>query len=336
MSVAEAVNDRVELAEGQLVAGRYRVVKPIGRGGMGCVYLAEHTTTGARVALKVLHASLRKRPNILDHFKLEATNAAALQHVHTVRVYDFGVDGDPDNPLPYLVMEYVSGRRLNELIDSEGRLPWRRVVRIASQVLSSLTEAHEHDLAIVHQDVKPSNILVLDQVGERDLVKLLDFGISRTLASPSEAGGGQLGSPNTMAPEQWRGEASTPQTDLYAVGCTSYEALTGRPPFDSDDLDEMADLHTQAPVPPVSKPVAQRTPSALLEWLESLLEKAPEDRPESARAALEQLYRAAAAGSLNTAELAVAPDRDSGRRTAPVRLTVVEARDRHDTLNGDE
>ena len=262
---------------GDVIAARYRLVAAVGQGGMGSVFRAEHVQTGGLVAVKFLHAEAEAL-----RFELEARHAAALSHPNTVRVIDYGVDRGRH----YLVMEFLRGVPLTTLV-SAGPVAWPRVVRIAAQVLKSLWEAHE--LGIVHRDIKPANILVTEQAGTPDFVKVVDFGIARVLGTSGAHTRGLLGSPQVMAPEQWNDEPVTAQTDLYALGCTVYQLLTGREPFVAETVAAMAYHHVCTDPQPLANLASDDTPSALIAWVERAMEKLPERRHPSAQHALDAL-----------------------------------------------
>jgi|GEM_PF-1541827 len=263
---------------GDIIAERYRLVEELGRGGMGSVFRAEHVQTGGFVAVKFLHTEANA-----VRFELEARNAAALSHANTVRVIDYG----EDRGRRYLTMEYLEGRPLSDLLAADGILPWARVVRIATQVLKALWEAH--GLGIVHRDIKAANILVLDQAGSDDFVKVVDFGIARVMDTSGAQTQGVIGSPQVMAPEQWNEGPISPQTDLYALGCTVYQLLSGRPPFTAQTVATMAYQHVCLEPEPLADLAPEDTPVALIAWVERAMEKAPERRHPSAQQALDEL-----------------------------------------------
>jgi serine/threonine-protein kinase len=156
-------------------------------------------------------------------------------------------------------------------------------------VLKALWEAHEHERRIVHRDIKPSNILVMDQPGDDDFVKVLDFGISRALAGTTAGSIGLVGSPKTMAPEQWEGRTVSPRTDLYAVGCTVYEMLSGSPVYFAASPVVMGYKHLHEAAPDLRARVADGTPARLVAWVEKMMQKDPSKRPETAGHALGEL-----------------------------------------------
>ena len=278
---------------GRVIAGKYRVTRRLGAGGMGAVYHAKHLATGGDVALKFLHGTAAGDEQLTRRFHAEAKNAAALRHANTIRVTDFGVD----EGTMYLVMEYLEGRTLSDVLTQEGPLTWSRVVHILRQVLKSLWEAHEHPLRIVHRDIKPANIFLVDLPGDPDHVRVLDFGISRALESSGAGTHGLVGTPFYMAPELWRGELVDARTDLYALGCVAYQALSGAPPFvpppsATESLYPLLAMHCSVPPRSLAEE-GDRVPAPIAAWVDSLLEKEPAHRPASARAALEALEQAA-------------------------------------------
>ena len=233
---------------GQTVAGRYRVLKHIGSGGMGSVYVVEHLTTGRRMALKTLLPGLGSLADVVARFEREAKAASMLRHPNVVDVTDFGT---LDDGTLFMVMEYVRGRSLGDVMD-EGPMDAERALKIVRQVLDTLDVAHAAGL--IHRDLKPDNVMLVD-VGEsdqeRDLVKLLDFGIVRIVGEAEEKiGGGNLtqagvafGTPDYMAPEQALGDKVDGRADLYAVGVLLFEMVAGKKPFESEDRMALVRMH---------------------------------------------------------------------------------------------
>jgi serine/threonine-protein kinase len=219
---AEAESGRHEAAIGAKL-GPYRIVEMLGAGGMGRVFRATHEALGHSVAVKFLRTSAATSRDALDKFFFEAKAAANLEHDSIVRAIDFVADSTFG---PYIVMEYVSGRALADVI---GRQPMSsaRTARIAAKVARALALAHQ--AGIIHRDVKPANVIVDESAGDR--VKVTDFGIAKAMSSLGTEGGTMMGSPHYMAPEQWEGRAADPRTDVFALGVVLYEMLTGRPPF---------------------------------------------------------------------------------------------------------
>jgi serine/threonine protein kinase len=253
---------------GSRIDDRFTIVERIARGGMGAVFKAIQAPMGRVCAVKVLSATYegKKDPAFDKRFFREAATIARLRHPNTVTLYDYGNSGD----LYYMVMEYVGGRTLHSEIHREGRLEERRARRIAMQICRSMREAHEH--GVVHRDLKPDNILLVDQARETDLVKVLDFGLAKVVEGEfvdedvTETGL-CMGSPKHMAPEQITGDVVSAHTDIYALGVVMYEMLTAVSPFDRPTRYQtlVAQVH-EAP-PPFEKVAPDAEISAGMERL---------------------------------------------------------------------
>ena len=236
---------------GRIIADRYRIERLLGRGGMGVVYRVEHARIGKLMAMKLLHGRLARDKDVVKRFKREAEAASKLDHPNTVQVFDFG----QSEGMMYLVMEYLSGRDLGEVIKAEGALPFERVARIAAQISGSVQQAHER--GIVHRDLKPENVMVVEGAASRDFVKVLDFGLAKLRESEENAeksitrAGSILGTPYYMAPEHIRGESVDARSDIYALGALIYKAITGVPPFWAASPVGILTMHlTEEVVPP--------------------------------------------------------------------------------------
>ncbi len=273
----------VPFHQGDIVAGRYRVEALLGRGGFGVVYRAVQLDAGREVALKVLLAEALDQADSLARFRREAELAQRLEHPNTVRLHDFG---ETERGLPFIAWEMLRGRSLDEVIRAEGGLATPRVAVIAVQALKALMEAHQR--GVVHRDVKPSNLFLCQVSGERDFVKVLDFGIAKSLSAGAglTQDGAILGTPGYMAPEQVASGDVTPATDLYALGLVMAEAIAGRPVFagDSGLAVCMAQL-SDAPVP--LPPVVLASPLAAV--ITRATRKAPAARFASAAEMLAQI-----------------------------------------------
>jgi serine/threonine-protein kinase len=214
---------------GEVVEGRYKIIRPIADGGMGTVFLAEHWLIKRRVAMKILHAELVDDPTMVRRFMNEALAAGTLGHPNIVESTDMGfTKGD----VPYIVFEYLEGTVLADEIMRLGEMPIDRAIRIAFQIASALEAAH--DAGIIHRDLKTDNIFLTRKAGQDDHVKVLDFGISRFLAASDKTaiGGNLLGTPEFMAPEQvLTPDSIDRRVDIYALGIVLYEMLTGSVPF---------------------------------------------------------------------------------------------------------
>ena len=259
----------------QLLNGRYRLLRPLGTGGMASVYLAEDLRLGRRVAVKILHPQFAADPAFVARFEQEARMAAALSHPSIVQVYDVGHDGGRY----YIVMEYVEGETLKALIAREGALPVPRALTIIGGVLGALAFAHAHNL--IHRDIKAQNILITPD-GD---VKVTDFGIARELngatAPTLTVTGMVIGTVQYFAPEQAQGRPATPRSDVYAAGIVLYEMLTGKLPFDADNpLAVAMQQINQAPLPPSRLNAA--IPPAVESIVLTALAKNPADRYASA------------------------------------------------------
>ena len=224
---------------GRVIAGRYRLEAPVGRGGMGSVWKARHLQLDTHVAVKFINLDQRATSGGRARFEREAKAAALLHGPNVVEVYDYGVD----DGLPYLVMELLQGEDLSKRIAREGRLPAESVVSLISQVARALRRAHE--AGIVHRDLKPGNIFLVDRDDDEEpLVKVLDFGIARTprlgLLGETTKTGTLLGSPRYMSPEQARAPRSVdPRSDLWSLAVIAFRALTGTLPFIADEVAEL-------------------------------------------------------------------------------------------------
>jgi serine/threonine protein kinase len=219
-----------ELPRGTRLGGKYEIQALIAVGGMGAIYEAVQLEVGRTVAIKVLH-QYEQDPAMRARFLREVIVLSRVQHVHVVTLFDAGVREDG---LRYFAMEHLDGRSLSAVLRQSGPLDPRRAVRIASQICQALTAAHS--AGVVHRDLKPSNVLLVPMGREPEFVKVIDFGIARFLLVDPEAPGitaarQVVGTPRYMAPEQIRGDAIDPRTDIYALGCLLFELLTHRPPF---------------------------------------------------------------------------------------------------------
>ncbi len=237
---------------GVALLGRYQVQAHIGDGGMGTVYLAEHTTILKKFAIKVLSAELSVRPDHVDRFLREARSASMINHPNVVEITDFGVT--PDNQ-PFFVMEYLQGKDLSQLLGESGSLPWKRVRSIALQICHALQAAH--DQGVIHRDMKPGNVVLVKRGNTPEHVKVLDFGIAKVLGESETKGltqsGMVVGTPEYMSPEQGWGQPVDHRGDIYALGVIMYELLTGKIPFSGATMMEILNRH-MFEVPDVKHP----------------------------------------------------------------------------------
>lgn len=276
----------IDLAPGDLFAGRYRIDRQVGRGGMGAVYLAEQEPLSRKVAIKVLHGTADE--TTVARFQREARLIAQLQHPHIVGLIDFGED---DGRL-YLVMEYIDGEALTALLKREAPLPPKRACEIALQVAEALAVAH--DIQVVHRDVKPDNVMIIKTAAGQDFVKMLDFGVAKIKREGDQQNtietkaGLIVGSLRYISPEQVESGDITTRTDIYSFGCILYEMLTGKRVFEYPSPADCAIAHlTEKPKAPTIEGRALTGP--LVDLVMRCLEKKPGKRPEHARELLKIL-----------------------------------------------
>ncbi|MGW1376034.1 protein kinase domain-containing protein [Streptomyces sp. NPDC002446] len=276
--------------EHRVLGERYELVEQLGHGGMGKVYRAVDRRLRRTVAVKTLSAELALQPEFLARFQREAHAAAALNHPGVATVHDAGEDAGGGVAEPYLVMEYVAGRTLGQVL-KDGALPLAQAADIAGQVLEALEHSHRH--AIVHRDIKPANVM-LTATGQ---VKVVDFGIAKALSEAVTrltGTGVAVGTPAYLAPEQINGAETDHRTDLYAVGCLLYELLTGHPPYTGDSPFSVMHQHLAAePLPPSR--LRPELPPAVDEVIVRALHKSRADRFADASAMKAALDAAAAA-----------------------------------------
>ncbi|HSU39917.1 MAG TPA: serine/threonine-protein kinase, partial [Polyangiaceae bacterium] len=269
--------------------GNYVVDRPLARGGMGSVYVARHPHLGREVAVKFLAQEVSAEPELAARFLAEARVTASLNHPNIVEILDFGeVDGEL-----YYAMELLRGKSLRAVMREKGRLSGAAMKPYVEQICWALDAAHR--AGIVHRDLKPANVLVLE--GEPLRLKLLDFGVAKTMSSgPAQTRAGQvLGTATHMAPEQALGDPGrvTPQSDLYSLGAIAYEMLTGLPVFHHESDMMLMVMHVRDAVRPIREHVPE-VPSAVARLIEACLAKDPAARPAGARAVAEALARALA------------------------------------------
>ena len=238
---------------GVALLGRYQVLERIGDGGMGTVYLAEHTTILKKFAVKVLSAELSLRAEHCDRFMREARSASMINHPNVVEITDFGKTPDGQ---PFFVMEYLQGKDLSQLVGEDGPMSWKRVRNIILQVCNALQAAHEQ--GIVHRDMKPGNVVLVKRGNNPDHVKVLDFGIAKVLGQEADAkgltqSGMVVGTPEYMSPEQGWGQPVDHRGDIYALGVLIFELLTGKIPFTGTTMMEVLNRH-MFEVPDVKHP----------------------------------------------------------------------------------
>ena len=293
----------------ELLAGRYKIERKIGSGGMAIVYLAKDLSLDRNVAIKVLRDEYTEDSTFRRHFQKEAVAIAKLSHNNIVGIYDIITDDDT----MCLVMEYVEGETLKDKINRDGAIPWQRAVKYAVQIANGLAYAHANQ--IIHKDVKSQNILI----DKFDNVKITDFGISQMMNNTTITHNkGVLGSAHYFSPEQARGEKLSYQTDVYSFGVVLYEMLVGELPFTADNPVSVALKHIQEP-PKSVHAIMHDVPESLSFIVSKCLEKKPEDRFASMQALSQALSsisnegRAATAGkTIKTAAVAAGASAAAG------------------------
>lgn len=299
---------------------RYELGEVIGRGGMAEVHEGQDLRLGRRVAVKILRPDLARDPSFQARFRREAQSAAALNHPNIVAVYDTGEDilgatgGEPGTVVPYIVMEYVDGMTLRQLMSSGRRLLPERAMEITDGTLAALDYSHRH--GIVHRDIKPANVM-LTRGGE---VKVMDFGIARALADSGQtmtSTSAVMGTAQYLSPEQARGELVDSRSDIYSTSCLVYELLTGRPPFTGDSPVSVAYQHvSEVPVPPSQ--LDPSVPTSIDAIVLKGLAKRPDDRYQSAADMRADVERAIAGLPVTAALVPVAPNPMADTAALPV------------------
>lgn len=274
--------------------GQYRLIKPLGTGGMGEVYLAEHRMLKRPCAIKLIHPDRAGDPQVLARFEREVRTTARLSHWNTVEIFDYGRTEDGTF---FYVMEYLPGLSLEELLQRHGPLPAERVIHLLRQTCQGLREAH--GIGLIHRDIKPGNLFAAQRGGLYDVVKLLDFGMVKPVSeAPSvrlTQEGAISGTPLFMSPEQARGHSDLdPRSDIYSLGAVAYALVTGRPPFDGTNPLEVMMAHVRDEAQRPSKHQAG-IPADLERVILRCLAKKPEDRFQDAESLEQALADCAAA-----------------------------------------
>lgn len=260
--VERTSKDSDPLDPGEVLGERYEVVEVIGSGGMGVVYRAVHKTIGKPVAIKVLADEFSHREALVERFMQEARAASLVRNEHIVDITDFGFARDG---IPYFVMEYLEGQTLASRIRDQGRMPWSQAREIIFQICEALQAAHDH--GVIHRDMKPDNVFLIDRGTRTPLVKVLDFGIAKIVSDDDKnltRTGTVMGTAAYMSPEQAQSLPLDVRTDIYATGIVLYEMLTGRVPFDAGGFVGTLTKHITDRVPSMRKMAPEaRIPVAL-------------------------------------------------------------------------
>ena len=271
----------------KMLGERYELGAMIGTGGMADVYLAQDVRLNRQVAIKILRSDLARDPSFVTRFNKEALSVAALNHPGIVSVYDSGKEDSPSGAMPYIVMEYVEGKTLRELVNKGERFALNRAVEITEGILIALQYSHKN--GIIHRDIKPGNIMITDN-GD---VKVMDFGIARALADTGATMTSTwniIGTAQYLSPEQATGTQADARSDLYSVGCLLYELLAGRPPFTGDTPVAIAYQHVSAPLIPITE-LQESLDPALNAFFSIALAKDANERYQSANAMLKDLRK---------------------------------------------
>jgi len=271
----------------KILGERYELGAMIGTGGMADVYLAQDVRLNRQVAIKILRSDLARDPSFVTRFNKEALSVAALNHPGIVSVYDSGKEDSPSGAMPYIVMEYVEGKTLREIVNKGERFALNRAVEITEGILIALQYSHKN--GIIHRDIKPGNIMITDN-GD---VKVMDFGIARALADTGATMTSTwniIGTAQYLSPEQATGTQADARSDLYSVGCLLYELLAGRPPFTGDTPVAIAYQHVSAPLVPITE-IQESLDPALNAFFSIALAKDANERYQSANAMLKDLKK---------------------------------------------
>ncbi len=297
--------------------GKYRVIRRLGGGGMGCVYLAEHQVLQKKVAIKVLLPEWSTKPVIVERFLREARAASRISHQHVIQVVDHGVTSEG---LSFMVMEYLEGQELRHMMYKEGPLPWSRVRPILLQIADALSAAHAK--YVYHRDLKPANVFLVRHPTGNDYVKIIDFGIAK-IADENETRhltrtGTILGTADYLSPEQARGRPITHQSDQYSLGIIAYEMLTGKVPFHDETFMGTLEKHVFAPlVPP--RELKPDIPVNVEQLVIRMLEKEPESRYDGMEEVLQVLQLLDDGGHCKVPE----PESGSGKKELAFWATVI-------------
>jgi hypothetical protein len=310
---------------GAVVDGRYKLVEVMASGAMGAVFKAERVPIGKLVAVKFLHAAFVNDGEFLARFERETRVMSKLSHPNCVSVLDFGVwEG-----APYLVMDFVAGTTLRARMD-DGPLPAAQALAFTRQIASGLAHAHEH--GIVHRDIKPANMMISDEIGHGERVRILDFGLARLQGGGAGRDATQshivVGTPNYMAPEQTvPGSTIDARTDIYAVGVVLFEMFAGDHPFHADDTLNLLAMHRAAPIPRLADrvPEGSELPDGVQAIVDKAMAKAPDDRFQSAielARALDALADRAPEAEVEVARRPVRAKSDTAAAVAPTMLDI--------------
>ncbi|MBZ0186942.1 MAG: serine/threonine protein kinase, partial [Candidatus Obscuribacterales bacterium] len=268
---------------GTKLAGKYDIIRVLGTGGMGVVYEGRHEVMDRRVAIKMLQAHHLNDSMSVKRFQQESKATCRLNHPHIITVFDFGISPTGQ---PYIVMDYLEGKPLSDIIKEEGQIKVDRAVHMFQQACEAL--AHAHNQSVIHRDLKPSNIVLVSYEDDKDYVKVVDFGVAKIMEDGGTEGqkltqmGEVCGSPIYMSPEQCQGFALDKRSDVYSMGIVMYETLTNRLPILGKTMVETMSKHIKDAPPSFSEVrpdlyIPERVEQVILR----ALAKDPDDRPQS-------------------------------------------------------
>ena len=295
--------DKAEVVPGQIVGGKWRIVAPIGRGGMGAVYEGQNIAIGKKVALKFIDSEFARQPEIASRFQREAEAASLVESAHIVHIFDSGAT---DDGIPYIVMELLARRGSARAHSPPYRLPKEEAVHIVAQTLRGLHRAHE--AGIVHRDLKPDNIFLVDRDDDPLFAKIVDFGISKMTRRAGEPGTGTLtrqgvvlGTPFYMSPEQAQALPNLDfRTDLWSVGAILYECLAGKPPHGGDTYEQII-ISICTTDPPDVRSFDSSISTALANVVHKAMQRDRTRRFQSAREMLDALQATGIVSSMSGA-----------------------------------
>ena len=287
---------------------RYEIIEKVGTGGMADVYKATDNVLERTVAVKVLHPQYASEKSFISRFKREAKAAANLNHHNIVNIYDWGQEGQDY----YIVMEYLKGKNLKEIIAEKGKLNWRDAAKIGEQVAAALAFAHSND--VVHRDIKPHNIVI-----SGNEVKVTDFGIARAGVSTMTQTGTILGTAHYISPEQARGQPADARSDIYSLGIVLFESVCGKMPFEAEDPVGIAMKHVNEAVPSMEK---WDVPKNLKNVIKKALAKSPEERYQNAEELKEDLSKVLSGQNID----AVLPSEEKTMLVTPDKKSKKEAK----------